>query len=255
MELFDAGNLDSDIVKVFILSDLHIGCKNFAGEQFIADREAIKNDKYAKVVLPGDILQYDIKDSVGDTYGQAISPGEQKYEAERLLEPIKDKIIGICSGNHENRSKEDSNPIKDLCKFLGVHYFEDECSFRIGVGKDKYGNPAVFSFYGIHGSSNGQTIGAIGNSLQRLSGIVDADIYFQGHSHQPLHFSNVFFRRDMNHSRMIPVVRHYVSAGSYQGREKFPIVKGMIGKVMGCPVVTLTNKKEVTVSLPTGIKA
>ena len=101
----------------------------------------------------------------------------------------------------------------------------------------------------------GQTIGAIGNSLQRLSGIVDADIYFQGHSHQPLHFSNVFFRRDMNHSRMIPVVRHYVSAGSYQGREKFPIVKGMIGKVMGCPVVTLTNKKEVTVSLPTGIKA
>ena len=42
MELFDAGNLDSDIVKVFILSDLHIGCKNFAGEQFIADREAIK---------------------------------------------------------------------------------------------------------------------------------------------------------------------------------------------------------------------
>lgn len=179
MELYDAGNLDSNMVKVYILSDLHIGCKNWAGEQFIADREAIKNDPYAKVVLPGDMLQYDIKDSEnGDTYGQAIPPGEQKYEAERLLEPIKDKIIGICSGNHENRSKEDSNPIKDLCKFLGVHYFEDECSFRIGVEKDKYGNPAVFSFYGIHVQAMGKTI-TIGNSLQRLSGIVDADIYFQ----------------------------------------------------------------------------
>lgn len=255
MELYDAGHIDNETANVYIMSDLHIGCRNWAGEQFMADRAAIANDPYAKVVLPGDILQYDIKDSVGDTYGQAISPGEQKYEAERLLTPIKDKIIGICSGNHENRSKEDSNPIKDLCKFLGVHYFEDECSFRVSVGKDKYRNPVVYSFYGIHGASNGQTIGAVGNSLNKLSSIVDADVYFQGHSHQPIHFSTVYFRRDINHSRMVPVVRHYVSAGSYQAREKYPIVKAMVGKVMGCPVVTLTNNRQITVALPNGISA
>ena len=167
---------------------------------------------------------------------------------------IKDKIIGICSGNHENRSKEDANPIKDLCKFLGVHYFEDEFSFRISVGTISH-NPVVYTFYGIHGSSNGQTIGAIGNSLQKLSNIVDADVYFQGHSHQPIHFPTVYFRRDIIHCKMIPVTRHYVSAGSYQGREKYPIVKGMIGKVMGCPTVTLNNKRQITVTLPTGIHA
>lgn len=255
MELFDAGYIDNDTANIYILSDLHIGCKNWAKEQFEADRDSIFNDPNARVVLPGDILQYDIKDSVGDTYGQAIPPGEQKYEAEKLLLPIKDKIIGICSGNHENRSKEDANPIKDLCKFLDVHYFLDECSFRIAIGHDKYGNPSVFSFYGIHGSSNGQTIGAVGNSLQRLSNIVDADVYFQGHTHQPLHFSTVYFRRDIIHGKMMPVTRHYVSSGSYQGREKYPVVKGMVGKVMGCPVVTLTSNKQITVALPNGISA
>lgn len=254
MELFDAGYIDNPTANIYIMSDLHIGCKNWAGDTFIADRDAIINDPFAKVVLPGDILQYDIKESVGDTYHQAIPVGEQKYEAERLLSPIKDKIIGICSGNHENRSKEDANPVKDLCRFLGTHYFEDECSFRISVGMNGR-NPAVFSFYGIHGSSNGQTIGAVGNSLQRLSNIADADVYFQGHTHQPLHFATVFFRRDIIHGRMMPVTRHYVSAGSYQGREKYPVVKGMVGKVMGCPVVTLNNNKDIKVMLPGGICA
>ena len=254
MELFDAGYIDNPTANIYIMSDLHIGCKNWAREQFMADREAIMQDPFARVVLPGDIIQYDLVSSVGDTYGQDIPPGEQKYKAEELLTPIKDKIIGICAGNHENRSKEDAKPIKDLCKFLGVHYFDDECSFRIAVGK-KGPNPAVFSFYGIHGSSNGQTIGAIANSLHKLSRIADADIYFMGHTHWATQFPEVFFRRDIIHGKMIPAVRYYVCSAAYQGRERYPIVKGMVGKVMGCPVVTLNSNKKVSIMLPDGISA
>jgi hypothetical protein len=255
MELFNAGHIPNQEAHIYLMSDLHLGCHQWAEAQFMHDSRAIIMDPYARVILHGDTLQYDLAQSVGDTYTQTIPPGQQKYVAERLLSPFAKKIIGMCRGNHENRSKEDANPILDLAKFLGVHYFDDECSFRISVGKDKYGNPAVWSFYGLHGSSNGQTIGSITNSLYRMSGICDADVYFMGHSHYATQFNNVFFRRDIIHGSMVPVVRTYVCSASYQGREKYSTMKGMIPKTMGCPVLTLNaDLKRISVDLPTGIR-
>jgi len=255
MELFNAGSIPNQEAHIYLMSDLHIGCNQWAKKQFMEDRERILADPFARVVLHGDVLTYDIEASVGDTYAQSIPPGQQKYVAEELLRPIAPQIIGGCRGNHENRSKEDANPILDLCKFLNIHYFPDECSFRIAVGEDKWGNPAVWNFYGLHGTSNAQTIGAISNSLYRMSNICDADVYFMGHTHWATQFPGVFFRRDIIHGNMVPVVRHYVCSASYQGREKYSVMKGMSPKTMGCPIVTLNaDLKNITVELPTGIQ-
>lgn len=258
MELFNAGHIDNQQGRIWLMSDIHIGCANWAKDSFMRDIDEIKKDPHAKVVINGDTLQKDLRNSVGDVYGQPIRPGRQKYVAEELLSPVADKIIGISGGNHDegSRIKEDSTDIEDLCKFLGVHYFKDEISFRVSVGADKYGNPLVKSFYGIHGTSNAQTIGAIMNSLFRLQHVCDADVYFMGHTHWTGQFPGGFFRRDIIHGKMIPVARMFVSSAAYQGRERYPVVNGMTPKTIGAPVVTIdSNKNKMSAELPTDMFA
>ena len=258
MELFNAGHIDNQVGKIWLMSDIHLGCQNWAKESFNRDIEEIKKDPHARVVINGDTMQKDLRTSVGDVYGQSIRPGRQKYVAEELLAPIKDKLIGISGGNHDegSRIKEDSTDVEDLCKFLGVHYFRDEISFRVSVGMDRYGNPLVKSFYGIHGVSNGQTPGAIMNALFRLSYVVDADVYFMGHTHLTAQYPLGFFRRDIIHGKMVPVVRHFISSASYQGREKFPVINAMTPKTIGTPIVSINcQNNKVTVELPTDLFA
>lgn len=253
MELFNAGHIDGQQGRIWLMSDIHIGCQNWAKKIFLQDVEEIKKDPHARVVINGDTLQKDLRTSVGDVYGQPIRPGDQKYVAEEMLKPIVDKIIGISGGNHDegSRIKEDSTDIKDLCRFLGVHYFQDEICFRVSVGQDKYGNPNVKSFYGVHGTSNAGTIGAIMNSLFRLSNVCDADVYFMGHTHWTGQFPNGFFRRDIIHGKMIPVARLFVSSASYQGRERYPVINALTPKTIGAPIVTIDNdKNKLSVECP-----
>jgi len=258
MELFDTPYIDSPIVRLYMPGDQHHGCQYWAKTQFDADMEAIMNDPYGLVVIPGDTMQKDLRTSVGNVYAQTIPPGRQKYVAADRLYPIAKKIIGISGGNHDegSRIKEDSTDVEDLCKFLGVHYFEDELSFSISHGRDKYGNPKVWTFYGIHGCTNSATIGGVANGLRRLNQICDADVYFMGHTHQCLQFSDVYFRRDISHRRMVPAVRYYVCSASYQGKDRFPIINAMPGKTVGCPVLTLDSlRNRISIDLPTGICA
>ena len=258
MELFNAGHIDNQQSRIWLMSDIHLGCRNWAKDILMKDIEAIKKDPFARVVINGDTLQKDLRTSVGDVYGQSVRPGEQKYEAEKILKDIADKIVGISEGNHDGgvRIKEDSTDIKDLCRFLGVHYFQDEISFRISTGTDKYGNPNVKTFYGVHGISSAQTIGAIMNSLFRLSNVCDADVYFMGHTHWTGQFPAGFFRRDIIHEKMIPVARLFVSSAAYQGREQYPVVHAMVPKTMGTPIVTIDSEQnKVTVECPTSMFA
>jgi predicted phosphodiesterase len=253
MELVTIPHVDGPHCNLVIMSDLHTGCANWQEDLLDQDISAIESDPYARVVLPGDLFQRDLKNhKVGDVYRQKIPPGEQKYYLRDKLDKIKYKIIGACGGNHDDRGQEDTNEVRDLCEFLGVRYFEDEICVSIPVGaKAKNGKPCVYTGYGIHGSSNGSTVGALANSLAKLPNVCDADFYFCGHSHQPLWFPLSWFRRDLYNQKMTHVIRHFVAAGSYQGREKYPVVKALTPKVMGSPIVRLGGSdKEITVFLP-----
>lgn len=252
MELYCVPHMAADYCNLYILSDPHCGCANWAEKLLKNDIEAIRMDPNAKVIIPGDLFQRDLKNhKVGDVYHQAIPPGEQKYYMEKMLTPIKDKIIGMLPGNHDDRGGEDANEVKDLCKFLGVHYFDHEICMSISVGaKPKNGKPAVYTGYGVHGSANGSTIGAIANALARLPQVCDADFYFMGHSHQMIQFPLGWFRRDLQNKKMISITRQFIAAGSYQGREKYPVTKAMTPKVLGSPLVRLSGtRKEIRVSL------
>lgn len=252
LELYCVPHIDLDHIDLVLLSDLHAGCQNWAEDLLKRDIDAIKNNPFARVLIPGDLFQRDLKNhKVGDVYGQAIPPSKQKYYMRDLLLPIKDKIIGMCEGNHDARGSEDASEVFDLCELLGVHYFTDEicCQFSVGA-MDINKKPAVFSMYGLHGFAGGK-IGNVANRLMDLSNVADADIYFVGHSHQSLYFPVGWFRRDLYNHKMTPITRHYIACGSYQGREKYPVTKAMIPKVLGSVTVRLSGRdKKIAVSLP-----
>ena len=255
MELFDAGRIDDNSALVVLMGDIHAKCKNWDERNFMLDVDRIQNTDNARVILVGDQLQFDLASSVGNVYEQPIPPGEQKYFLAEKLEPIKEKIIGAVSGNHENRSKENGNPTKDLCKFLGIHFFDDEICFRISVGKGKNGKPIVYRFYGVHGVKGG-TAGNVLNGIVALAGVADADVYFAAHSHKPVLHHDVYFRADLHNNLMTPVVHYYVGCGSYQGRDSYPVRGAMKPTVMGSPYLKLSGiTKDVEASLPRGIMA
>jgi hypothetical protein len=254
VELFDAGYVEHDKAEIIIMGDIHTSCKNWAQDILQADIDYVAANPHARVILLGDILQFDLISSVGNVYdGQTKTPQEQKYMARDFLKPIKHQIIGAMSGNHENRTKESMNAIYDLCELLEIHFFDDEACFRISVGKGRNGKPIVYTFYGLHGTKGGSP-GNVLNGVIALSGIAEADIYIMAHAHKPVLHHDVWFRTDLQNGNMIPTVRYYVGCGSYQGRTSYPVRFGMRPSVMGSPVVKLNgSKKDVEVSLPRGI--
>lgn len=183
-------------VVVHVLSDWHLGDVNCKVNDIKEIVESIAKNKNAYALINGDIVNNAIKSSVSDIYGEKLSPMEQIDMAYEILKPIKDKILGITSGNHENRSYKDSGV--DLTAFLaaklGVIDRYDPIAtaiyLRVGeknqaaTGKPDAKRQICYKIYMTHGSSGGRTEGSKINSLVRLQSIIDADIYIHSHTHQ-----------------------------------------------------------------------
>ena len=112
----------ADVIELHPLADLHIGdmCSDY---KLIMERlEHIKNTANAYCILGGDLMDTAIASSIGDTYGANLQPMEQLKQCVKIFEPLKDKILAVLPGNHENRVyKADGIDLTALmCSQLGV---------------------------------------------------------------------------------------------------------------------------------------
>ena len=183
-------------VYITVVSDWHLGDKHCKLDEIRDTIEQIKTRDDMYVLINGDIINNAIKSSVSDIYSEKMNPMEQIELAYELLEPIKDKILGITSGNHENRSYKESGV--DLMSFLATKLGLIDrydpigiCLFlRVGemkkpsTGKPDQKRQVCYKIYMTHGSGGGRTEGAKINSLIRLQSVIDADIYIHSHTHQ-----------------------------------------------------------------------
>ena len=90
-------------IELLPLADMHIGdrCCDF---NLVQQRiEYVRDNPNVYCVLNGDLMDTAIAASVGDTYAASLQPMEQLKQCVKIFEPIKDKILCITSGNHENR--------------------------------------------------------------------------------------------------------------------------------------------------------
>ena len=94
--------LDGRTIRVWAVADVHIGAREADIVGFKRFINGLGDDDY--IVLVGDLVNNGIKDSLTNVYEEVLPPSAQVDKAVELLEPVKDRILGAVSGNHENRT-------------------------------------------------------------------------------------------------------------------------------------------------------
>lgn len=210
-------NLGKDIkeLRIIPISDLHIGDKLTNYKVLKEILQTIKDTPNVYTILNGDLCNTALKNSKSDVYSDELSPMEQINKLIEILEPIKDKILVIGSGNHEDRILKETNidVIRLVAKQLGIEdrYADNWWYLFLRFGEKTQGRRCemCYQISGYHGSGNGgRKPGGKINRLTEMSQVVVADLYIQGHNHQqmatktsifiPDYGNNTLNRKEMN---------------------------------------------------------
>ena len=238
-------------VELHVFADEHIGDEHSDIKRVIERIEYVKNTPNAYCILNGDILDNATKTSIGDTYTQVFNPMEQLAKAVELFSPIKDKILCITHGNHENRTykKEGINLSRLIADQLGLGDKYTPTSALIFVrfgkgGKSTHYRKACYSLYVLHGSGGGRKEGAKAIRLADMASIIDADIYIHSHTHLPMIMKQAYHRVSWSNSSVALVDKLFVNTasnldyGGYGEAAEFkPTSKEM-------PVIYLSGKEK-----------
>lgn len=192
-------------VELHIFADEHIGDEYCDMPRLLERIEYVRTHKNAYCILNGDILDNATKTSIGDTYTQVFNPMEQLQRAVELFGPIKDKILCITHGNHENRTykKEGINLSSMIAAQLNLTDKYSPTSallfLRFGKPNNSHGDnkrKICYTIYTLHGSGGGRKEGAKAIRLADMASIIDADIYIHSHTHLPMVMKQAFHRVD-----------------------------------------------------------
>ena len=233
-----------------MLADLHIGDAMCDFKLILERIEHIKNTPHAYCILDGDLMDTAISSSIGDTYGANLQPMEQLKQCVKIFEPIKDKILGVLPGNHENRVyKSDGLDVTELmCAQLGIpdKYSPTTALLFIRFGRDvnRHNRPQLYTIYATHGTGGGRKEGGKVNRLADLATIVDADIYICGHTHWPAVFRNSFFRVSGSNSSVAQVEKLFINAAASLDYGGYGDKAGFKPASKRSPVIYLDGRKH-----------
>ena len=213
-------------VELHTFADEHIGDEQSDIKRVIERIEYVKNTPNAYCILNGDLMDNATKTSIGDTYTQVFNPMEQLARAVELFTPIKDKILCITHGNHENRTykKEGINLSRLIADQLGlterytptsatlfIRVGENSCGAKETNGSGKY-RQICYTLYVLHGSGGGRKEGAKAIRLADMASIIDTDIYIHAHTHLPMIMKQAFHRIDPRNNSVALVDKLFVNS-------------------------------------------
>ena len=175
-------------LRIIVLSDLHYGNPYCSVKHFLRTVDFIRSNADCYCFLNGDMCESSIRTSKGDIFQQVGTPRQQRdWVIEQLL-PIQHKILGVTTGNHEERiNRETSMDISaDIASALGVPYRAEGMLFKLSFGDgNSYhtGKPFVFWHYMSHGYGGARTRSAKAVKVERMSTWIHADFYTMSHDH------------------------------------------------------------------------
>lgn len=245
-------------VEIYALSDLHLGDRNCNYKELLDQVKQIEENKNAYVILNGDLINNATTQSISDTYGETISPMEQLKQATALFKPIKDKILAITSGNHENRTyRADGIDLTEImaCELgLSDRYAPESVTLFLRVGdktrKTHKGQQVCYVLYITHGSGGGRREGGKINRLVDLSSIIDADIYIHSHTHLPAVLKQAFYRADSKSSTIALVDKMFVNTNAWLNYGGYGEANGYKPASTQTPIIYLDgSRKKFTAKL------
>lgn len=215
-------------LEIHTFADEHIGDEHCDLKRLLARIEYVKNTPNAYCIMNGDILDNATKTSLGDVYMQEYNPMEQLRRAVEIFAPIKDKILCITHGNHENRTykKEGINLSYLIARQLGleekysptsavlfVRFGEMANKIRESNGSGKI-RKICYTIYTLHGSGGGRKEGAKAIRLADMASIIDTDIYIHSHTHLPMVMKQAFHRIDTRNDAVALVDKLFVNTAA-----------------------------------------
>jgi predicted MPP superfamily phosphohydrolase len=222
-------------VKLVVLSDIHIGERSSNTKLLKETINYVENTKDCYLILNGDIINNAILGSKSDIYEEMLNPREQLKMAIELLEPVKDKIILMSSGNHEYRTNKltGNDPLDYVATKLGIEkYYADNSWFlilRFGNVKQIPNRKNIYTVYGTHGRSGGTSISSTVKALEKMADVVaNADLYIHSHTHKFVNFSrpiniyNATANKIVKKDRMFVNTPSFVEYGGYSEMYGFP---------------------------------
>lgn len=255
---------DIEKLNIEIFSDLHLGSKKCDYPLIQKRIKKVQESKNTYCILLGDLINNSTKTSVGDVYEEELTPMQQVKLATRTFEPIKDKILGVVSGNHERRSykTEGVDLLYFMCAELRIQdrYDPTGALLFIRFGKQSRGTKEsngsgkirkmLYTLYMTHGSGGGRLVGGKANGLQRLGQIINADIITVGHSHLPMTFREKAFEIDERNSTITEKETVFVNASSTLKYEAYAETFGFKPSSTQSPIIVLNGaKKDIEVRL------
>lgn len=213
---------DIEKIELLPLADFHIGDAMSDWKHIRNLLDYIEHTPNCYCVLGGDLMDTAIASSVGDTYAANIAPMEQLAVCVKLFAPIKDKILAVVGGNHENRiyKSDGIDMTQIMCNQLGIsdRYSTTTALLFVRFGKDEahnhHGRKMMYSIYLTHGSGGGRKEGGKINRLADLATIVDADVYITAHTHLPATFKTGYYRTSAANSSVQYVTKLFVNTAS-----------------------------------------
>jgi len=188
--MYYAHNLSSDFEEVLVIpiSDVHYGDPLCSEHHYNRILETLLMVPNAFTILNGDLCNAATRTSVSDIYSQVVSPqGQRDYHIKKLM-PVKHKILGSTSGNHENRIYKDSglDISQDIANALGVPYRAEGLLLKVSFGNGNEGHPEKpysYFIYATHGYGGARTKAAKAVKVERLATWIHADCYIMSHDH------------------------------------------------------------------------
>jgi len=176
-------------IKLVILSDLHYGNPYCSEKHFLRTVQFIKDNENCYCLLNGDLAESCIRTSVGDIYRQVGTPDDQKKQIVDWLLPIKSKVLGMTTGNHEGRIYQmaGTDISAYIAERLEVPYRPDGMLYKLSFGDGNnytQGKPYVFWIYYTHGYGGARTKAAKAVKAERLSHWQMGDICAMSHDHE-----------------------------------------------------------------------
>ena len=245
-------------IELHTFADEHIGDKHCDLKRLQERIEYVANAPNAYCVLNGDLIDNATKTSIGDCYANEFNPMEQLKTAVALFEPLKDKIIAISHGNHENRTyrKEGIDLSYLLAAQLGLSDKYTATSavifLRFGehIGNKKESNGSgnirklCYTLYMLHGSGGGRKEGAKAIRLADMASIIDCDVYLHSHTHLPMVMKQGFFRIDPRNSKVACVEKLFVNTAANLDYGGYGEAGEFKPSSKTSPIIYLSGKKK-----------
>lgn len=246
-------------MEVMCVGDFHIGDTNHAPKVLsdIVDWASGAANRF--ITIDGDIFNAALTSSISDVYSEEFTLDECVELFAKFIDDITPEKILVCiDGNHDQRvwKSVGIDPVKYVCQSKGVRYSSGEAYVTVKLGcwdksKPVDKRPMInYTIYVTHGVGGGRSAGGKVNSLMRLSEIVVADIYIQGHQHDPVIKPKVINEWNSKCNGIIEREQMFVVTGSCLERGGYAVAKAYPPVCTKSPVLTLSGEsKQIKASI------